>query len=150
MSIALKKIKSILLLLFTVSCSSQNGVEKKEINVFFDLKDKAINKIYVNRDSTEARFSIYVEKYQTKVARDKATNDYYNDPRERNSAGIPSFTGSFISLNKPMKINSLEGIDILTLKQFRDKLFPQGYPMYFIYKSEEGCYLKWEVIHITY
>jgi hypothetical protein len=34
------------------------------------------------------------------------------------------------------------------MKQFRDKLFPQGHPMYFIYKSDEGCYLKWEVRHI--
>jgi hypothetical protein len=34
------------------------------------------------------------------------------------------------------------------MKQFRDKLFPQGHPMYFIYKSDEGCYLKWEDIYL--
>jgi hypothetical protein len=37
----------------------------------------------------------------------------------------------------------------MNMKQFRDKLFPQGHPMY-IYKSDEGCYLKWEVRHISY
>jgi hypothetical protein len=36
----------------------------------------------------------------------------------------------------------------MNMKQFRDKLFP-GHPMY-IYKSDEGCYLKWEVRHISY
>lgn len=150
MSITSIKIKSLILLLTTLSCFSQNEVKKKEINVFFHLKDKAINKIYINKDSTEAHFSIFVEKYQTKVSRDKAMQDYYNDPRDRNSAGLPSFTVSFISFNKPVKIKSLAGIKTLTIKQFRDKLFAQGYPMYFIYKSDEGCYLKWEVIHISY
>ena len=150
MSIAFKKIKSIILLLITLSCFSQNGIEKKKINVFFHLKNKAINKICINKDSTEARFSIFVDKYQTKVARDKAMQDYYNDPRDRNSAGLPSFTVSFISFTKPVKIKSLTGINVLTMKQFRDKLFPQGYPMYFIYKSDEGYYLKWEVIGISY
>ena len=40
----MKEIKNLLFLLFTVSCFSQNEVEKKQSNVFFDLKDKAINK----------------------------------------------------------------------------------------------------------
>jgi hypothetical protein len=61
----------------------------KKINVFFNLKK--INRIYVNKDSTEAHFSIYVEKYQK--ARDKATTDYYKDPSDRNSVGIPNFCG---------------------------------------------------------
>jgi hypothetical protein len=43
---------------------------------FFNFKDKALNRIYVNKDS-EAHFSIYVEKYQTKKARVEATTDYY-------------------------------------------------------------------------
>ena len=151
MSIVHKKIKSLLLIsLVTISCYSQTEDEKKEINVFFNLKDKALNRIYVNKDSTEAHFSIYVEKYQTKKARDKATTDYYKDPSDRNSVGIPNFTVSFISFKKPTKTNSLKGIKILNMKQFRDKLFPQGHPMYFIYKSDEGCYLKWEVRHISY
>jgi hypothetical protein len=65
--------------LVTISCYSQTEDEKKEINVFFNLKDKALNRVYVNKDSTEAHFSIYV-KYQTKKARDKATTEYYKDP----------------------------------------------------------------------
>jgi hypothetical protein len=64
--------------LVTISCYSQTEDEKKEINVFFNLKDKALNRIYVNKDSTEAHFSIYVENTKLK-ARDKATN-YYKDP----------------------------------------------------------------------
>jgi hypothetical protein len=60
MSIVCKKNKSLLLIsLVTISCYSQTEDEK--INVFFNLKDKALNRIYVNKDSTEAHFSIYVE-----------------------------------------------------------------------------------------
>jgi hypothetical protein len=35
------------------------------------------------------------------------------------------------------------------MKQFRDKLFPQGHPMYFIYKSDEGMLFKMGVRHIS-
>jgi hypothetical protein len=33
------------------------------------------------------------------------------------------------------------------MKQFRDKLFPQGI-LCILYKSDEGCYFKMEVRHI--
>jgi hypothetical protein len=73
MSIVHKKNKSLLLIsLVTISCYSQTEDKKKEVNVFFNLKDKALNRIYVNKDSTEAHFSIYVENTKLKKARDKA------------------------------------------------------------------------------
>jgi hypothetical protein len=43
-------------------------MKKKEINVFFNLKDKALNR-YVNKDSTEAHFSIYVENTKLKESK---------------------------------------------------------------------------------
>ena len=150
MSVALKKIKSLVVVLFTVSSFAQNKEEKKIINVFFKLNDKAINDIYINKDSTEAHFSIYVKKYQTKKARDKAKFEHYNDPQDHNSAGLPDFSISFSSFNKPTKLHSLKGVDFLTMNQFLAQSFPQGHPTYFIYKTDKGYYLKWDVIHISY
>jgi hypothetical protein len=150
MSITLKKIKSLVVVLFTVSCFAQNKEEKKIINIFFKLNDKAINDIYINKDSTQAHFSIYVKKYQTKKARDKAKLEHYNDPQDHNSAGLPDFSISFSSFNKPTKLHSLKEVDYLTMNQFRTQSFPKSQPMFFIYKSDKGYYLKWDVIHISY
>jgi hypothetical protein len=62
-------------------------MKKKEINVFFNLKDKALNRIYVNKDSTEAHFSIYVEKYQTKKKTETKQLLIITKIRDRNSVG---------------------------------------------------------------
>lgn len=151
MSIILNKIIHLLILSSSIYCFSQVNSEKKEIIVYFDLKYKAINSYFVKIDSSEATFSIYTKGFETKKSRDQAVQKFKNkkegDPDNR---WIPNFTVSFISFSKPEKLKTIKETKYLTIDEFRNKLFPQGYPMYFIYKSRDGYYLKWKVIDIEY
>ena len=150
MSIIFRNIIYLFLFASIFNCSSQEHIERKELTVYLDLKDKAINSYFVKKDSSEAHFSIYTKGFETQKARDKAIKDYKKEIGDPDSTGPPSFTISFISFSKPQKMKTLKGIKYLTLNEFRDKLFPQGYPMYFICKTEKGNYIKWKVIHIEY
>lgn len=150
MSVIIRKLFCLVLFVFSFFCLSQE-TQKKEIIVYFGIKNKAINSFYVKKDSSEATFSIYAKGFETKKLRDQAVRKFKNkkegDPDNR---WIPDFTVSFISYSKPEKLKSIEKIKYLTMDEFRNNLFPQGYPMYFIYKSDNGNYLKWKVVHVEY
>ena len=101
MSIILKKFIHLLILSSSIYCFSQVHSEKKEIIVYFDLKNKAINSYFVKKDSSEATFSVFLKGFEQKKARDKTMKDYKNEIGDTDSSGPPSFTVSFISFSKP-------------------------------------------------
>ncbi|MNF90732.1 hypothetical protein D3C84_733110 [compost metagenome] len=150
MSIISRNIIRLFIFIFTFFCYSQEHSEKKEIVVYFDLKDKAINSCFVKTDSSEAHFSIYTKGFETQKSRNHAIKKFKKTEGDPDNRWLPDFTISFISFSKPEKLKTIKEVNYLTLNEFRSKLFPQGYPMYFVYKSEKGYYLKWEVTHIEY
>jgi hypothetical protein len=91
MSIILKKFIHILILSSSIYCFSQVHSEKKEIIVYFDIKDKAINSYFVKKDSSEATFSVFLKGFEQKKARNKAMKDYKNEIGDADSS---SSTGS--------------------------------------------------------
>jgi hypothetical protein len=143
-------IKKIILILFMGSFSftfSQEQKERKYITIFIDLKDKALKGYSISRDTMKAHFSIYVKGFESKANREKAIREYYQGPE--NSNGEPSFIITFYAFEsgpifKPERLKSLDEIKYITLKEFRDRNYPQSSPTYIIHKLKDGTYLKWE------
>lgn len=140
-------IKTTTILLFLSFCSISFAQELKQekTTILLDLNDKITGKYGFNNDTTAATFAIYFEKYQTKKARDKATKDHYNDPRDRNSAGLPNFSVNLSVFGlKPEKLKSLDCIKYITVKQFRESGYKTTAPTYIIHKLKDGTYLRWK------
>jgi hypothetical protein len=137
---------TILLFFLSFSCISfSQDTGKQKTTIYLDFNDKALKEYYIDKDTTSAFFNIYIERYQTKEARDKVTNEYYNDPRDRNSVGIPSFSiGFYVFDLKPEKLKSLDCIKYITVKQFRENGYKTTSPTYVIHKLKDGIYLKWK------
>lgn len=51
---------------------SQVVKKRSAIVIFLDLKDKAIKEYTIDKDTLNAFFNIYIEKYQSQKERDKA------------------------------------------------------------------------------
>ncbi|MFT5252303.1 MAG: hypothetical protein ACI87N_001310 [Flavobacteriales bacterium] len=134
--------KTILIFILSFSCMS---FAQEKTTIFLDLNDKITGKYSFGKDTTSATFAIYIEKYQTKEARDKATNEYYKDPRDRNSAGLPSFSVNLSVFGiKPEKLKSINCIKYLTVEEFRENGYKTTAPTYIIHKLNDGTYLKWK------
>lgn len=136
-------ILSLSLLLYSVFYAQESKNQKTTILV--DLNDQITGKYSFNNDTTSASFVIYIKKYQTKEARDKATAAHYNDPIDRNSVGIPSFSLNLYSFNtKPTRLKTLECTKYITIKQFTNKGYKTTNPTYVIHQLKDGTYLKWK------
>ncbi|TDD78447.1 hypothetical protein [Flavobacterium caseinilyticum] len=138
-------VKITLLLLSFCCISFAQESKQQKITIFLDFNDKLSVEYSINKDTTSTSFGIFFEKYQTKEARDKATKDHYNDIRDRNSAGLPDFSVNlYVFSLKPEKLNSLDCIDYITVKQFRENNYKTTSPTYIIHKLKDGTYLKWK------
>ncbi|RKS15788.1 hypothetical protein [Flavobacterium sp. 120] len=140
-------IKNTILFLSLTLCFFAYAQESKnqKTTIFVDFNDQKTGEYSINNDTTSASFVIYIEKYQTKEARDKATTTYYNDPIDRNSVGIPSFSVNLYSFNsKPTKLKYLDCIKYMTVNQFIKKGYKTTSPTYVIHKLKDGTYLKWK------
>lgn len=126
-----------------ISCAQES--KKEKTTILLDLNDKITGKYGFNNDTTAATFAIYFEQYQTKKVRDKAMKDYYDDPRDRNSAGLPNFSVNLSVFGlKPEKLKSLDCIKYITVKQFRESGYKTTAPTYIIHKLKDGKYLRWK------
>lgn len=123
--------------------------EKKDrdcvATIFIDLKDKALRSHSIDEDTLGAYFSIYIEKYEAKIERDKAIQKYKNQLGDPNSGGLPDFSiGLYIFNKKPERLKSLDGIKYITIKEFRKNNYKTTSPTYIIHKLKNGTYLKWK------
>ena len=133
---------------FSALSFSQQQEKKTFVTIYInDLKDKALEGFSISKDTTTAHFSIYAKGFESKTNREKAIKEYYEGPE--NSNGEPTFIITFYAFSsgpifKPKRLKSLKGIKFITLKEFRDKNYPESYPTYIIHKLKDGTYLKWE------
>ena len=133
---------------------SQEHNEYNRSSIYINLNDKTIEKYSINKDTTSASFSIYYKKYESKKERDKAIKIYNSRVKNIRTSGenpsevvLPNFSISFLVFNeKPEKLKSLQGIDFITLKQFRDNNYVTSNPTYIIHKLKNGTYLRWLAI----
>ena len=151
---------NILIFLISSFCFNLSLSQEKRENlnsytaIFINLNDKAIGKYYISTDTTSASFSIYYKKYESKKERDKAIKIYNSRVKNIRTSGenpsevvLPNFSISFLVFNeKPEKLKSLQGIDFITLKQFRDNNYVTSNPTYIIHKLKNGIYLRWLAI----
>jgi hypothetical protein len=145
-------IKKTFFILFTSSfflSYSQEQKERKYVTILIDLNDKALKGYLINKDTSKARFSIYIKGFESKANREKAIKKYYQGVKDSN--GEPTFNITFYAFEsepifKPERIKSLNGIKYITLKEFRDKNYAHSSPTYIIHKLKDGTYLKWETI----
>jgi hypothetical protein len=143
-------VKITLLLLSFCCISFAQESKNKKTTIFVDLNDQITGKYSFNNDTTSASFVIYIKKYQTKEARDKATAAHYNDPIDRNSVGIPSFSLNLYSFNtKPTRLKTLECTKYITIKQFTNKGYKTTNPTYVIHQLKDGTYLKWKTFTLN-
>ena len=133
---------------------SQEHNEYNRSSIYINLNDKTIEKYSINKDTTSASFSIYYKKYESRKERDKAIKIYNSRVKNIRTSGenpsevvLPNFSISFLVFNeKPEKLKSLQGIDFITLKQFRDNNYVTSNPTYIIHKLKNGTYLRWLAI----
>lgn len=154
MSIIIKKLFLVMFISFSALSFSQQQEKKTFVTIYInDLKDKALEGFSISKDTTTAHFSIYAKGFESKTNREKAIKEYYEGPE--NSNGEPTFIITFYAISsgpifKPKRLKSLKGIKFITLKEFRDKNYPESYPTYIIHKLKDGTYLKWETNTIEY
>jgi hypothetical protein len=80
MSIIKHNLVFILTLCFAYAQESKN----QKVTIFVDFNDQKMWKYSINNDDNIfVSFVIYIEKYQTKEVRDKATTTYYNDQLDK-------------------------------------------------------------------
>jgi hypothetical protein len=146
----MSKIIKTVALLFSLSSFlgifAQNPKNSDPITIFLDLKDKSLESYSINKDTTVCRFSIYKKEYESKKARNKAQKEYDNRIGDPNSAGMVRFSIALYAFNrKPERLESLEGINYITIKQFREEYdYITTSPTYIIHKLKDGTYLKWK------
>lgn len=135
----------IFVLLFSFLCFSQKTEKRNNLIIFLDLKDKTIKEYTIDKDTLNAFFNIYIEKYQSQKERDKAIKNYQNQIGDPNSAGIPDFSIGFYAFDrKPEYLKSLDGIRYITIKEFRKTNYHTTSPTYIIHKLKNGNYLMWK------
>ena len=138
-------VKTALLLLSFCCISFAQKSNQQKITIFLDINDKALKEYYIDKDTTTAFFNIHIIEYQTKKSRDKAMNEHYKNLIEENSAGLPRFSiGFYVFDIKPEKLKSLDCIDYISVKQFRENNYKTTSPTYIIHKLKDGTYLKWK------
>nr|WP_315221051.1 hypothetical protein [uncultured Flavobacterium sp.] len=135
-------------------CISFSQVAKKRNDqvVLLDLKSKAVREYNIHKDTMSARFSIYIKKYESKKERDKAIKIYNEKVKNIKTSGenpselrLSDFSiGLYVFDRKPQKLESLQGIRFITIKQFQDSIHFSRDPIYIIHKLKDGTYLKWK------
>lgn len=120
--------------------------------VLLDLKSKAMRAYTIDKDTAGAHFSIYIKKYESRKAREKATEIYNDKVKSRRTSGenpsevrLPDFSkGLYVFNRKPEKLKSLRAVKFINIKQFQDSIYLVKDPIYIIHKLKDGTYLKWK------
>jgi hypothetical protein len=140
-----RKTALFILLFFYLFSFSQNKKECNYVTIYIDLKSKAIETYSINKDSTKAHFSIYIEKYQYQKDREKARKEFKNRKGDPDLRWLPDFSIVFYDFNKkPERLKSLDGIKFITIKEFRKNNYKTTSPTFIIHKLKDGTYLRWK------
>lgn len=150
-SIVIRKIIYIVFICsFYLSFSQNDG--RKLVTIYIDnLKHKALEGYSISKDTTSAHFSIYMKGFEIMRNRERAIKEYYKGPET--SLGEPTFVFTFTAflfkpVVKPERIKSLNGITYITVKEFRNRNYPESSPTYIIHKLKDGSYLRWKTMFI--
>jgi hypothetical protein len=145
-------IKIILFVVLGLSFSTMYSQIKKNKNysiLYIDFNDKALESHHINVDTTTASFSIYIEKYETKKAREKANYEYNHRIGNPDSSGPPTFSIGLYAFNSsPERLKTLKGVNYITIDDFRKNGYKTMSPTYIIHKLKDGTYLQWKTYTI--
>jgi hypothetical protein len=135
---------------------SQINKSKDYSILYIDLNDRALESYQINKDTTIASFSIYIAKYESKKAREKAKKQYdfeikniKNYKGDPDNISLPNFSISFYAYNIiPERLKTLKGVNYTTIEDFRKKNYKTMSPTYIIHRLNDGTYLKWKTYTI--
>lgn len=146
------RIKRILFVVLGLHLSTMYCQIKKSKDyslLYIDFKDKELESHHINADTTTASFSVYIEKYETKKARDKANYEYNHRVGDPDSSGPPTFSINLYAFNSsPERLKTLKGVNYITIDDFRKNGHKRMSPTYIIHKLKDGTYLKWKTYTI--
>ena len=132
----------ILILSFNFVCAQKTTLINNS-TILVNSKDSLLAYYSTTKDTSRVSISIYINGFESKKKREKVIAEYKN---KRNSdSKLPTFSANFISVTKPEKLNSLDGVNYISTKQFNPYIQIQN-PTYFIVKQNDGTYLKWKTI----
>lgn len=132
----------ILILSFNFVCAQKTTLINNS-TILINSKDPLVAYYSVTKDTSRVSISIYINGFESKKKREKVIAEYKN--KRNNDSKLPTFSANFLSTIKPEKINSLNGVNYISTKQFNPYIQIQN-PTYFIVKQKDGTYLKWKTI----
>lgn len=129
-------------LAFTVMFSQANQKEVSE-NIIVNLSHKVIKSYIIDKDTTSISICLYIKGYESKKKREK---DLILFKKKYNGSDFvtPSFTINIVSLAKPERLYSLDGIKYTVASTFSKGNLKTSNPFYIIIKQNDGTYLKWK------
>ncbi|NGP75575.1 hypothetical protein G3570_02955 [Balneolaceae bacterium YR4-1] len=102
--------------------------------------------INFNEDSTHAFFRIVNKGMETEEKRDHAIKRH-----KESRLPFPNFYTDLYTISKPKNINSLEGIDYITVEEYRNGGYYLSNSVTLICEMKNGTFLKWEnAYHMAY
>ncbi|OYQ50358.1 hypothetical protein CHU92_00135 [Flavobacterium cyanobacteriorum] len=119
-------------------------------NIFINDLDSEEVDVSITDDNKRAAFYIYNQGFEKKSLRDSISKI---ESRQRKGIKYPSpkkkvYKGvSFIALNPPEKLNSLDDIVLISLEDYRKHQFKgtNSRNTYIIHPCKNGGFLKWKV-----
>ena len=106
----------------------------------------------ISEENLGASFTFYRKGFETEEKRNAKAKEYKNNKTQYavkpNSAGwTPTEYYSYTSMKAPEKLESVCGIDFITIEEFREYELDYIYSRntYIVHKSKQGGFLKWKV-----
>ncbi|WP_395062054.1 hypothetical protein [Flavobacterium sp.] len=136
----------ILMLSFNTFFSQETTLKYNSIIILVNQKDSLISSYHVSSDTSSISLSIYINGFESKIKREKIISDNKKKmhTKRKQYIELPTFAINFLSLEKPEKLVSLEGIKYISAKDFSKSNFKTTNPTFIIVKQNDGSFLKWK------
>ncbi len=134
------------MLSFNTFFSQETTLKYNSIIILVNQKDSLISSYHVSSDTSSISLSIYINGFESKIKREKIISDNKKKmhTKRKQYIELPTFAINFLSLEKPEKLVSLEGIKYISAKDFSKSNFKTTNPTFIIVKQNDGSFLKWK------
>ena len=134
------------MLSFNTFFSQETTLKYNSIIILVNQKDSLISSYHVSSDTSSISLSIYINGFESKIKREKIISDNKKKmhTKRKQYIELPTFAINFLSLEKPEKLVSLEGIKYISAKDFSKSNFKTTNPTFIIVKQNDSSFLKWK------
>lgn len=139
--------KKLLYIFFLLCLFKTYSQEEEIVHIYLDKLNTEDVKSSYGEGTIKASFAIFRKDFETKKKRDSVVTAYRNRDKTKLPSGPPIPKSiNFLSFEAPEKLLSLEKIDKISLKEFRENELKYLYAetIYIIHPHNDG-YLKWKV-----